>query len=378
MTDGRAAGRRRNDIGMRVYPFFIPHQGCPQRCVYCRQEAVAGMSTAPAPAAVPGMLDAMLPVRGDGEVAFFGGSFSALSAPLQEAYLRAVAPFLAAGRVAGIRVSTRPDACDPEAVERLRRHGVTTVELGCQSFSARVLTQSGRGHGPRDACGAASRLRAAGLRLGLQLMPGLPGADTREARRSLARALALRPDFLRLYPTVVLRHTLLEKWWRQGRYSPMPLLDAVALCAELLWRSRQAGVPVIRLGLQSSPELHGPDGIVAGPYHPAFGHLVKSYLWRRALNRLLTQRGCQPLTVHPSDVADVRGHRNGNLLYLQRRFGPVTIQVQERLERDSLRVGARLLNLWELARFPVIGRRGCPSFSVESPLEAGSGEHAKG
>jgi len=117
---------------------------------------------------------------------------------------------------------------------------------------------------------------------------------------------------------------------------------------------------------------------VAGPYHPAFGHLVKSYLWRRALDRLLTQGGCQPLAVHPSDVADVRGHRNGNLLYLQRRFGPVTIQVQERLERDGLRVGARLLNLWELARFPVIGRRGCPSFSVESPLEAGSGEHAKG
>lgn len=363
---------------MRVYPFFIPHQGCPQRCVYCRQESVAGMAAAPAPEAVPVMLDAMLPVCGDGEVAFFGGSFSALPTPLQEAYLRGVAPFLAAGRVAGIRVSTRPDACGPEAVERLRRHGVTTVELGCQSFSARVLAQSGRGHGPRDACGAASRLRAAGLRLGLQLMPGLPGADSREARRSLARALVMRPDFLRLYPTVVLRHTRLEQWWRQGRYRPMPLLDAVALCAELLWRSRQAGVPVIRLGLQSSPELHGPDGVVAGPYHPAFGHLVKGCLWRRALEHLLAEGCRQPLTVHPSDVADVRGHRNGNLLFLQRRYGPLAIQVQERLERDSLRVGDRLLNLWELARFPVIGRRRCPSFSVESPLEAGSGEHAKG
>lgn len=146
------------------------------------------METAPSPAEVARCLEVMLPERGVGEVAFYGGSFTMLDPCLQEAYLAGVVPFVRAGRVAGIRVSTRPDGCDNERVARLRAFNVTTVELGCQSFSDAVLRKARRGHDASAAGESVMRLRNAGLRVGLQLMPGLPGGDGDEARRSLARA----------------------------------------------------------------------------------------------------------------------------------------------------------------------------------------------
>ncbi|WP_072287449.1 elongator complex protein 3 [Syntrophotalea acetylenica] len=306
---------------MVVFPFFIPHCGCAQRCVFCQQNRITSVETAPSPAEVARCLEVMLPERGVGEVAFYGGSFTMLDPCLQEAYLAGVVPFVRAGRVAGIRVSTRPDGCDNERVARLRAFNVTTVELGCQSFSDAVLRKARRGHDASAAGESVMRLRNAGLRVGLQLMPGLPGGDGDEARRSLARALDLEPDFLRLYPAVVLAGTGLAQAWRRGDYVPLDLDDAVELCAELLWHCHDQGVPVIRLGLQSSPELDRGSTVLAGPYHPAFGQLVRSRLWRRALESTATASGGRRAKVDFADLSDAMGHRRTNLDYLSRRFG---------------------------------------------------------
>jgi histone acetyltransferase (RNA polymerase elongator complex component) len=296
-------------------------------------------------------LEELLPECGDGEVAFYGGTFTLLPEEDQRAYLAAVAPFIRWRRVGGIRISTRPDALSSSAVALLRESGVTTVEVGCQSFSPEVLRAAGRGHGPHEAAEAVVRLRKAGLAVGLQLMPGLPGGSRSEALFSLDRALVLAPDFLRIYPTVVLRGTALEEAFHAGAYRPMGLEEGVELCAELLWRCRRHGTPVIRLGLQSSPELDRGGACVAGPYHPAFGQLVRSHLWRRALERGAESNRARTVEVHPADYADARGHRRFNLEFLQQRFGAFTIISHRHVPREHMILDGRCFSLADLAGY---------------------------
>lgn len=336
---------------MRLYPFFIPHAGCPHRCLFCRQEHTTGQDAAPTPGEVVCDLETMLPRGGEGEVAFYGGTFTLLPPAEQRAYLAAVAPFLRDRRVGGVRVSTRPDALSSEAVALLRDGGVTTVEVGCQSFSAEVLRRSGRGHGPQAAGGAVARLREAGLAVGLQLMPGLPGGCRVEAVGSLHRALALKPDFVRIYPAVVLKGAALEAAFDAGHYRPLDLEEAVETCAELLWLCRRHGTPVIRLGLQGTPELDGGQAWVAGPYHPAFGQLVRSRLWRRALERAAHESGGRVARVHPADLADARGHRRSNLEFLQERFGAFSIDPFPDVPRESTVLAGRSFALMDLAGY---------------------------
>jgi len=297
---------------MRLYPFFIPHAGCPHRCVFCSQRQSGGGAEQPSVADVSAALAKMLPSRGDGEVAFYGGS------------------------VAGVRISTRPDAVPPGMAEGLAAQGVTTVELGCQSFSPLVLRLAGRGHDERVAADAVGRLRKAGLAVGLQLMPGLPGGDRAEAMSSLTMALALGPDFLRIYPAVVLRHTELAQRYRTGRYTPLSLNEAVDWCAEMLWRCWQVDMPVIRLGLQATPELDAGDDWLAGPYHPAFGQLVRSRLWLQTLMGAATLTGARKATVHPADLGDAIGHRRENLRTMQQNFGEFSLAPHSGLEKGHV------------------------------------------
>jgi histone acetyltransferase (RNA polymerase elongator complex component) len=335
---------------VRLYPFFIPHAGCPHRCLFCSQRQPGG-GEPPSPAEVSRTLENILPGSGDGEVAFYGGTFTLLPAAQQQAWLEAVAPFIRSGRVAGIRVSTRPDALPTGSAERLAGLGVTTVELGCQSFSADVLALAGRGHDQRAAATAVCRLRCAGLAVGLQLMPGLPGGSRAEAMSSLGAALALTPDFLRIYPTVVLRDTGLAQRYLDGRYSPVPLEEAVDWCAEMLWRCRRAEVPVIRLGLQATPELDDGRALLAGPYHPAFGQMVRSRLWLRALLRGMAVTGASRAAVHPAELSDAIGHRRGNILEMQRRFGEFTLVPDSTLPRGHLALNGQNFFLMNLSAY---------------------------
>ncbi len=339
---------------MKVYPFFIPHAGCPHHCRFCQQQWLSGHSAAPSPEQVAGELPLLLPEQGDGEVAFYGGSFTLLEPALQRDYLQRVRPFIARGQVSGIRISTRPDAIGEEQVTRLQQGGVTTVELGCQSFSAEVLAAVGRGHGPQSAGRAVALLRSRSLQVGLQLMPGLPGGGPREALQSLRHALDLEPDFLRIYPTVVLRGTVLEDDFQQGRYRPLALDEAVELCAEMLWHCREAGVPVIRLGLQATAALVPDQALVAGPYHPAFGALVRARLWRRALATVLAGQAGAEVRVHPADLSDALGQRRGNRHYFEERGRRLALRCDGGMARDHFAVDGRTYALQAAAVFQPI------------------------
>ncbi|MDH3454065.1 MAG: radical SAM protein, partial [Desulfuromonadales bacterium] len=240
---------------MRIYPIFIPHAGCPHRCLFCAQDRSTGQSVVPDIAAVDSFLEQVLPLQGDGEIAFYGGTFSLLPSVQQDRYLATASRFVAAGQVAGIRISTRPDALDDRCLARLQACGVTTIEIGCQSFNNSVLSASGRGHAAADNIAAVQRCRSAGLQVGVQLMPGLPGGDADEALMSLRSALGLKPSFVRIYPTVVIDGTALADLWKSGGYQPWTLDETVDICADMLLVCRQADMPVIRLGLPNDAQL---------------------------------------------------------------------------------------------------------------------------
>jgi len=334
---------------MRIYPIFIPHAGCSHHCVFCNQHSLCDQDILPSPDDIAAFLDDVLPPRGDGEVAFFGGSFTLIDNGLRRTFLETARSFVGQGRVSGIRISTRPDALCAAVIAGLRDGGVTTVEIGCQSFSDQVLERAGRGHGSRDAIEAVGRLRTFGLNVGLQLMPGLPGGDRDEALSSLETALSLDPDFIRIYPTVVISGTPLETAYRSGSYRPLGLEEAVDLCADMFWRSARAGVEVIRLGLQATPELDKGNILVAGPYHPAFGQLVRSRLWLRALEANIFDGGDPLVAVHPADFSDARGHGNGNLKRLKAISNDFDIRSCREIPRQQFRVNGRLMALMDTA-----------------------------
>ena len=248
------------------------------------------------------------------EIAFFGGSFTALPRQNMVRFLEAAYPFVKRGDFGGIRLSTRPDAIDEDVLQLLCSYGVTAVELGAQSMDDEVLLTNRRGHTAAQVERAAHLIKRAGLSLGLQMMTGLP-ADTDEKAKETARRLAdLKPDMVRIYPTLVIEHTLLAEWYQSGTYRPQTLEQAITLCAELLhFFEEERGIPVIRLGLHAEQEVQ--SHCLAGPFHPAFRELCDSRLLLERMKSLLKQRGESSATirVHPTMLSKAVGQKKTNI-----------------------------------------------------------------
>ncbi|HOK06045.1 MAG TPA: radical SAM protein [Syntrophales bacterium] len=322
----------RDEKRIRILPIFLPYRGCGNRCIFCNEDLAAG-GEGTTPSSVPAILRERLalPHGGPLEVAFYGGNFTGLDPKEQEEVLQAVRPYLEGGLVSSLRVSTRPDHVDPAAARRLARLGVKTVELGAQSLDDEVLVATRRGHTAADVERAVLCLREEGIDVGLHLMMGLPGDDGGAFRRTVEAAVALRPETVRIHPTLVLRDTPLAEAYREGRYRPLGLDEAVVAAKEALLRFRRAGIRVTRLGLHLTDRMREPGAVVAGPAHPAFGALVRAALWLQEAESLLAGKDVASrevvFTVPPPDVSDFRGQRNENLRALQRSFGLSAVRV---------------------------------------------------
>ncbi len=326
-----------------VIPVFIPHEGCPHCCVFCNQRKISGFIDKPVTAAdVRAIISTWLNRQNSGphnrrvQVAFYGGSFTGLPPSRQEELLGAVAPFLEQEKVGSLRLSTRPDYINPKIIHLLQAHRVSTVELGVQSMNDRVLAAAKRGHTATDVERAMPELRQAGMEIGIQLLLGLPGDSQTSLRRSVARVIALRPDFVRIYPLLVLRNSELAEAHKRGDYMPLSLNKAVLLAAWMKQRFTQAGIRVVRMGLQAGPELEA--ALTAGPWHPAFGELVASRLMLRQTRRLMAHAKAKTdkviLTINERDQSAFRGMKSANIERL-RRLGL--------WERISLRTNSDLL-----------------------------------
>ncbi len=260
---------------------FVPHAGCKHACSFCDQKAISGTLSAPTADDVRRACE--IAVRSQkcsaetSEIAFFGGSFTAIEREYMVSLLAAALPYIEDGFFGGVRISTRPDCIDAEILALLKAYRVTTVELGAQSMSNQVLLKNCRGHTAEDVCRASEAIRKAGLSLGLQMMTGLPGSDDETDRMTAQAFVSLHPDCVRIYPTVVLQGTALAHAYKNGEYTPQTLDGAAALCAKLLLLFHENGIPVIRLGLHSGGNVE--EGYLAGAYHPAFRELCEGGIY---------------------------------------------------------------------------------------------------
>jgi len=303
----------------RVIPIFIPQEGCPHSCLFCNQERISG-----APATRITGHEAADTIRAwlgyfkknsdrPVQVAFYGGSFTGLARERQRELLGAVQPFLDKGEVQAVRLSTRPDYIDPDRLALLAAYRVRTVELGVQSLDDAVLSVSRRGHTSQDVERAVHLLRENGFETGLQMMVGMPGQDRASLRATVAGLIRLAPDFVRIYPLLVIKGSALAGQHKAGRFVPLSLDMAVLQCAWMKKKLARAGIRIVRMGLQPGPELE--RSLVAGPYHPSFGHLVDSRLMLQQTRRHLAglEPGqCAVLTINPRDVSLFLGMGGAN------------------------------------------------------------------
>ena len=309
-----------------IVPVFVPHLGCPNDCVFCNQRRISGAQQAATALTVKQAMENAAALPPDGakrQLAFYGGSFTAIPQETQVELLEAAKEYMDKGQLHSIRLSTRPDAIDEAILKRLRDYGVETIELGAQSMDEEVLLLSGRGHTAEDVANASRLIKKAGFKLVLQMMTGLPGDSKEKSIETARKIIALSPDAVRIYPTVIVRDTALFDLWQAGLYPEHSVDEAVEVCAELLPMFDEAGIPVIRLGLNPTDELSG-GAAAGGAYHPALGELVKSRIMYRRAKALLEATAPSSrviLSVHKSRVSQMTGQRRQNIERLCADFG---------------------------------------------------------
>lgn len=292
-----------------IYPVFLPMQGCDRRCVYCDQSKISGAAAPDLPTALAGV--AAFIQRNPGQakqIAFYGGSFTALDQAFRERWMEAFHRI--ADERTGFRCSTHPLHVAEPVLDWCRRQGFATIELGIQDFDTAVLEATGRGYDGSAALKAAEGVKAAGFQLGVQLMPGLPGWSTASLDHNRDILVLLKPDFLRLYPLIVIQGTPLAEQWRQGAYLPLSLEEATSQCADYCELASANGITVIKTGLPSNLD---PADVLAGPWHPAFGELVKAELLYRLILARFPAGGELVLTA--SELALLKAH---GALYLKK------------------------------------------------------------
>lgn len=303
-------------------PVFIPHLGCPNDCVFCNQRLITGNMKEVTPSEVKSIIEEYLTFLKNRRamVAFFGGSFTGIDISLQKQYLAVAKQYLDEGKIYGIRLSTRPDYINEDILMMLREYGVTNIELGIQSMCDEVLKKSERGHSAKQSEEAARLIKKYGFTLGLQMMPGLPYDSEERSLFTADEIIRLGADEARVYPTCVLKNTKLAKMLDEGEYEPLTVEKAVEISAKVYKKLTDAGVNVIRCGLQETDTI-GSD-IVAGAYHPAMGEMVKSRIKRAELEGLIgSKRNCEFIfETDASLVSQYVGQNKCNIKYFKEKY----------------------------------------------------------
>lgn len=308
----------------RILPIFISFQGCPHQCIYCNQNEITG-SWQMTPDLAEKEIKEALGMMEDFQVAFYGGTFTSLPKDLQLAYFHKLSPYLGK-EIRGVRISTRPDAIESDHLEALKKLGLETVELGAQSMDQMVLNASLRGHSVEDVREASEKVRRANLELGIQQMLGLPGEDEDSFKTSVSEICRIKPDFVRLYPTLVLKDTPLAKLYQQGNYQPLDLEKAIQRGSFAYGCYLEEGIEVIRMGLQATENISYEKDLLAGPFHPSFGQMVKChYLVDRLIKTLRTLQVNEVLEITgPARMlANLIGQKAYGRKKLEDYFGPI-------------------------------------------------------
>lgn len=296
---------------------FVPDEGCPHRCSFCNQKTISGKTRPLTVADIEKAVETALSTSecGDGEIAFFGGSFTAIERNYMISLLEKGKEYVDKGLFKGIRISTRPDCIDAEILTLLKDYGVTSIELGCQSMDDEVLSLNERGHTSADVVKSAALIKEYGFEFGVQMMTGLYGDTKVKSLETAKKLISLKPDTARIYPTVVLEGTRLASLYEKGEYAPQTTEEAAELCAELLLMFHEADIRVIRLGLHSGGNVE--EGFVAGAYHPAFRELAESRIYfgkiKEEIEKNNLDTGKIEITVGSKYISMASGQKKSNI-----------------------------------------------------------------
>lgn len=319
-----------------IIPIFIMNRGCPHSCIFCNEKITAGnyppeISKEYFENEVNSCLawnrDKSRPV----EIAFYGGSFTGMDKKYQRNLLSWARSYIRAGLVHSLRVSTRPDYIDSDILSELREYNVTTVEIGAQSFVDDVLQFSQRGHSSADTVKAVKLLKESNFQISVHLMAGLPHDTGEGFACSLEKTVELQPDMARIHPVIVFNGTVLAEEFTRGNYRPLPLTEAVSLCALAWEKLSAAGIRVIRVGLQWTKEMEKDGAVLAGPLHPAFGSLVLAAVYYKQTMKLLERLPAATSEIsfelHSRDVSGFRGWQNSNITAIKKLYPQADIKV---------------------------------------------------
>lgn len=328
----------------RNIAFFIPHLGCKHRCSFCEQRSISGEENKISASEVFETASKELETlseseRKETEIAFFGGSFTAIEREKMLSFLDAGKRLIEKYSIKGIRISTRPDALSEEILEILKEYGVSDIEIGAQSTDAKVLSLNDRGHTREDIFSASERIRKYGFGLGLQIMPGLFG-DTKETiEKTVADVLKIKPDTLRVYPTLVVRGTKLEKLYNEKIFTPLTLEDAAEICSKMLEPMEDSGIEIIKMGLHSEKSLE--ENLIAGPYHPSFKEICESRLFCDKIEDEMKKRNLKSAEVFvaPKSISKALGNRRENLEKLSKKGLKINVKICENLSKYEIKIG---------------------------------------
>lgn len=326
---------------------FIPHMGCPNACSFCNQRTISSTAHAPSPDEaediIRGAYEYMSPEkRRNTEIAFFGGSFTAIDREYMISLLEMADRYITCENgFCGIRISTRPDCIDEEILMLLKKYHVTAIELGAQSMNDRVLEMNMRGHTSEDVRRSAAMIKSYGFELGLQMMVGLYGSSPADELYTMNEIVRCAPATARIYPVAVLEGTKLAELYKEGKYVLYPFDECVKLCAEIYSTFVKNNIRVIRMG------LHAEDGVeqnaVAGFYHPAFGEIVRTEIIRKIIEENLTE-GENLCEAPPRLTGSLSGYKRSNRIYFADRN--VKFLTNKELPENVISVNGRIFKLY--------------------------------
>lgn len=329
---------------MKYYniPIFVAHEGCPFQCVFCNQRHITGADAAVDAKTVTQTVKEYLDTIPKGEkrveIAFFGGSFTGISEEKQTELLEAAYEFVKSGDVDGIRLSTRPDYISEEILERLIKYGVKTVELGVQSMDDAVLLASGRGHTAETVKDAVRLIKKYPIKLGLQMMIGLPEDTPQKSLETAQKIIALKPDCVRIYPTLVIKDTYLEKMYENGEYKAWSIPETVGVLKEILPLFWEKGIEVIRVALAVTDEISQDGALVAGPFHPAIKELAEGEIYFDKICSMLNSGSLSRVfLVNEKEISKAVGNGKRNTRRIKEKYGvEIKIKPSKTLKKGEI------------------------------------------
>ncbi|MCT4621413.1 MAG: radical SAM protein [Marinisporobacter sp.] len=320
-----------------IIPVFVPHKGCPFDCVFCNQKKITGRTKEITAEEVDEQIQEYLSTIGNlngkhVEIAFFGGSFTGIEKMKQEELLRIAYKWKKRGKIKDIRLSTRPDYIDESIMKFLIDYGVSIIELGVQSMDHEVLIKSGRGHTAEDVVAAVKIMKQYPVEIGLQMMIGLPGDTIEIANGTAEKIIDLSPSFVRIYPTLVVKDTYLEKMYLQGNYNSLSIEEAVVISKGLLLKFLKSEIPVIRVGLQPTENILLGKEVIAGPFHPSFRQLVESKIFKGMLDYALSRQDIKnhsfiEIQVNDRYLSSLVGHKKENINFIKNKYSIKKIKI---------------------------------------------------